>query len=146
LHRALRCGKLTIAALEATLRLYRESADFASRVPTLRAFIRPLAEMEAIGRRVIPAIEEALGPGFHASLEDGSSQVGSGALPTEELPTKVIAVSHDGLEAHRIAERFRRARPPIIGRVKDDRFLLDVRTIFDPDDLIPQWVPPRAPR
>jgi L-seryl-tRNA(Ser) seleniumtransferase len=146
LHRALRCGKLTIAALEATLRLYRQSADFASRVPTLRAFIRPLAEMEAIGRRVIPAIEEALGPGFHASLEDGSSQVGSGALPTEELPTKVIAVTHDGLEVHRIAERFRRARPPIIGRVKDDRFLLDLRTIFDPDDLIPKWVPPRAPR
>jgi L-seryl-tRNA(Ser) seleniumtransferase len=146
LHRALRCGKLTIAALEATLRLYRESADITSRIPTLRAFIRPLAEMEALGTCVIPAIEQALGPAFHASLEDSTSQVGSGALPTEELPTKVIAVTHDSLEAHRIAERFRHARPPIVGRVKDDRFLLDLRTIFDADDLIPKWDPPRSPR
>jgi L-seryl-tRNA(Ser) seleniumtransferase len=146
LHRALRCGKLTIAALEATLRLYRESADFATRIPTLRAFVRPLAEMEAIGKRVAPALEEALGPGFRASVEESTSQVGSGALPTEELPTKVIAVTNDGMEAHRIAERFRRARPPIIGRVKDDRFLLDLRTIFEPGDLIPKWDLPRAPR
>jgi L-seryl-tRNA(Ser) seleniumtransferase len=139
LHRALRCGKLTIAALEATLRLYRESTDVAARIPTLRAFTRPLAEMEEMGRRLIPAIEAALGPGFHTSLEESTSQVGSGALPTEELPTKVIAVTHDNLQAHRIAERFRSARPPIIGRVKDDRFLLDLRTIFDPDDLVPKW-------
>ena len=146
LHRALRCGKLTIAALEATLKLYRESADFAARIPTLQAFVRPLAEMETIGRRVIPALNDVLGPGFHASLEDGMSQVGSGALPTEELPTKVVAVTHDRLEAHRIAERFRGARPPIIGRVKDDRFLLDLRTIFEPEDLIPKWDTPPAGR
>ena len=146
LHRALRCGKLTIAALEATLRLYRESADFAARIPTLRAFVRPVAEMEAIGIMVIPAIEEALGSGFHASLEEGTSQVGSGALPTEELPTRVIAITHDSMKAHRIAERFRCARPPIIGRVKDDKFLLDLRTIFEPDDLIPKWDVSPAPR
>jgi len=138
LHRALRCGKLTIAALEATLRLYRESADVAACIPTLRAFTRPLAEMEAMSKMLIPAIENALGPGFHLSLEHSSSQVGSGALPTEELPTRAIAVGHDSLRAHQVAERFRRARPPIIGRVKDDRFLLDLRTVFDPDDLIPK--------
>jgi len=64
--------------------------------------------------------------------------VGSGALPTEEIPTKAIAVEHEATGADRIAERFRRAQPPIVGRIKDGRFLLDLRTIFDPDDLIPK--------
>jgi L-seryl-tRNA(Ser) seleniumtransferase len=138
LHRALRCGKLTIAALEATLRLYRESATLAEDLPTLRMFTRPVAEMETMGRQLIPALEEALGPAFRLSLVDATSQVGSGALPTEEIPTKAIAVEHGGMGADQVAERFRRARPPIIGRIKDGRFLLDLRTVFDPDDLIPQ--------
>ncbi len=139
LHRALRCGKLTIAALEATLRLYRESASIAERIPTLRALVRPHGELEAMGRQLIPALKEALGPAFRLSLEDSTSQIGSGALPTEEIPTKVIVVEHDRMEASRIAERFRGARPPIIGRIKAEKFLLDLRTIFDPDDLIPKW-------
>jgi L-seryl-tRNA(Ser) seleniumtransferase len=138
LHRALRCGKLTIAALEATLRLYRESATLAEDLPTLRMFTRPLAEMETMGRQVMPALGEVLGPGFRLSLQDSTSQVGSGALPTEEIPTKAIAVEHDSMGANHVAERFRRARPPIVGRIKDGRFLLDLRTIFDPDDLIPK--------
>jgi L-seryl-tRNA(Ser) seleniumtransferase len=139
LHRAVRCGKLTIAALEATLRLYRESASIIQDIPTLRALARSLAEIEDTARKAVPALVSALGPGFRVSVEDSTSQMGSGALPTEEIPTKVIAVDHDSLAAHRVAERFRHARPPIIGRVKDDRFLLDLRTIFDPVDLVPNW-------
>ena len=138
LHRALRCGKLTIAALEATLRLYRESAALTEDLPTLRVFTRPLVEMETMGQRLMPALEEALGPAFRLSLIDSTSQIGSGALPTEEIPTKAVAVEHDAIGADRIAERFRRARPPIIGRIKDGRFLLDLRTVFDSADLIPK--------
>ena len=139
LHRALRCGKLTIAALEATLSLYRESANIVDDIPTLKAFTRPLAEMEAMAKALIPALAAALGSAFRLSLEDATSQVGSGALPTEEIPTKAIVIEHDTMGPHRIAETFRRARPPILGRVKDDRFLLDLRTIFDAEDLIPTW-------
>ena len=139
LHRAVRCGKLTIAALEATLRLYRESACIAHDIPTLRAFTRPLAEIENIAQRALPALASALGPGFRVSLQDSTSQIGSGALPTEEIPTKVIAIEHDFMGPHRIAGRFRQAGPPIIGRVSDDQFLLDARTIFDPLDLVPNW-------
>jgi L-seryl-tRNA(Ser) seleniumtransferase len=139
LHRVVRCGKLTIAALEATLRLYRESAYIIQDIPALRAFARPLTEIEDTARRALPALASALGPGFRVSVEDSTSQMGSGALPTEEIPTKVIAVEHDFLGAHRIAGRFRQARPPIIGRVKDDWFLLDARTILDPLDLVPNW-------
>ncbi len=139
LHRALRCGKLTLAALEATLRLYRQSADIAAEIPTLKAFTRPLAEIAAMGRRLIPALEKKLGDDYRVALEDSTSQIGSGALPTEEIPTKVVAIVHARLGAERIAEKFRRADPPIIGRIKDDRFLLDLRAIFDAEDLIPNF-------
>jgi len=139
LHRAVRCGKLTIAALEATLRLYRESACIAHDIPTLRAFTRPAAEIENVAQRALPALASALGPGFRVSVQDSTSQIGSGALPTEEIPTKVIAIEHDFMGPHRIAGRFRQARPPIIGRIADDQFLLDARTIFDPLDLVPNW-------
>jgi L-seryl-tRNA(Ser) seleniumtransferase len=80
-----------------------------------------------------------LGDGFRLMLEDSTSQIGSGALPTEELPTVVIVVEHKSLTATRIAEKFRSANPPIIGRIKDDRFLLDLRTIFDPQELVPNF-------
>ena len=139
LHRALRCGKLTLAALEATLRLYQQSRDITAEIPTLRVFTRSVAEITAMGERVVPVLQNALGKEFRLSLENSTSQIGSGALPTEEIPTKVIAIQHEGMGADRIAERFRAARPPIIGRIKDDRFLLDLRTIFDPEDLIPKW-------
>ena len=139
LHRAVRCGKLIIAALEATLRLYRESACITHAIPTLRMLARPLAEIESIAQRALPALASALGAGFRVSVQDSTSQIGSGALPTEEVPTKVIAIEHDFMGPHRIAGRFRQARPPIIGRVAEDRFLLDARMIFDPLDLVPNW-------
>ncbi|MBI3001750.1 MAG: L-seryl-tRNA(Sec) selenium transferase [Deltaproteobacteria bacterium] len=140
LKRALRCGKLTLAALEATLALYQQSADVAEEVPTLKAFTRPLQEIEEIGQQTLPALARALGEGFQLSLEDSTSQIGSGALPTEEIPSKVIAICHPTLGPERIAARFRSARPPILGRIRDNRFLLDLRTIFDPADLIPSAV------
>ncbi|MBI2210315.1 MAG: L-seryl-tRNA(Sec) selenium transferase [Deltaproteobacteria bacterium] len=139
LQRALRCGKLTLGALEATLRLYRQSFDVAKEIPTLRAFTRTLAEIEEMAGPLLPRLERALGNGFRLSLGDSVSQIGSGALPTEEIPTKVIVVEHSGMSAERVAKRFREANPPILGRIKDNRFLLDLRAIFDPDDLIPNF-------
>jgi L-seryl-tRNA(Ser) seleniumtransferase len=139
LHRALRCDKLTLAALEATLRLYQQSADVSTAIPTLRMFTRPLREIETMGVEVLRLMRPTLGPEVRLSLEDSTAQIGSGALPTEELCTKVIALEQDGVSAEWIAERFRRASPPIIGRIHNDRFLLDLRTIFNPADLVPQW-------
>jgi L-seryl-tRNA(Ser) seleniumtransferase len=139
LHRALRCGKLTLAALEATLRLYQHAPDAAARVPALKALTQSLDEIESMGRTLLPSLQRALGPGAHVSLEHATSQIGSGALPTEEIETRVIAIRQDGVSAERIAERFRGAHPPIIGRINDDRFLLDLRGIFNPDDLVPRW-------
>jgi L-seryl-tRNA(Ser) seleniumtransferase len=139
LHRAMRCGKLTLAALEATLRLYRESPDIAHDIPALRALSRSLESVEETARAAAGPLADALGAGFQVAVEDSTSQIGSGALPTEEIPTKVISIRHDDVTAESIAARFRHARPPIIGRIKDDAFLLDARTILDPDDLIPRF-------
>jgi L-seryl-tRNA(Ser) seleniumtransferase len=139
LHRALRCGKLTIAALEATLRIYRESPNVATDIPALRSFTRPITELDADGRRVLPALVTALGDEFTVRLDDATSQIGSGALPTDEIPTKVFAIRHVRFGADWIAERFRAATPPIIGRVRDETFLLDLRTVENPEDVIPHW-------
>jgi L-seryl-tRNA(Ser) seleniumtransferase len=139
LHRAVRCDKLTIAALEATLRLYQQSRDVAAEIPTLRVLARPLAEIEQLGTQVVPSLRRALGSSYRVTMEDATAQIGSGALPTEDIPTKVIVVESDVVSAERIARRFRAARPAIIGRIKDGRFVLDLRTIFNPDELVPRW-------
>jgi L-seryl-tRNA(Ser) seleniumtransferase len=106
-------------------------------VPTLRAFVRSIEELDLIAERVIPALQRVLGDGFRLTVENSTAQIGSGALPTEELPSKIIAVENEKIGAERIAARFRSASPPILGRIRDGRFLLDLRTIFDPEDLIP---------
>jgi L-seryl-tRNA(Ser) seleniumtransferase len=139
LQRALRCGKLTLAALEATLRRYRQSPNIVDEIPTLRAFTRPIDEIRVLGEELLPRLQTVLGGEFELQLRDSTAQIGSGALPTEELPTVVVRVEHKKLGASAVAQKFRSANPPIIGRINDDRFLLDLRTIFDGNDLIPNF-------
>jgi L-seryl-tRNA(Ser) seleniumtransferase len=144
LQRALRCGKLTLAALEATLRLYRQAPDITKAIPTLRAFTRSVDEIRGFGEAVLPRLSAALGDDFRLTLEASTSQIGSGALPTEELPSIAISIEHPKHSATAIAKKFRDANPPIIGRIKDDRFLLDLRTIFDPQELAPNFSGPET--
>ena len=139
LQRALRCGKLTLAALEATLRRYRQSPNIVEEIPTLRAFTRSAEEIRATGAQLLPNLQAALGVEFQIQLEDSTAQIGSGALPTEELPTVVVSIEHPKFSANAIAQKFRAADPPIIGRINDDRFLLDLRCIFDANDLVPKF-------
>ena len=139
LQRALRCGKLTLAALEATLRLYRQAPQITQAIPTLKAFTRPLDDIRRTGEKILPQVQTAMGAGFRVTLEESTCQIGSGALPMEELATVVIVIEHPSQSAARIAQKFRAAKPPIIGRIRDDRFLLDLRTIFDGRDIIPNF-------
>ncbi|MBI2962970.1 MAG: L-seryl-tRNA(Sec) selenium transferase [Deltaproteobacteria bacterium] len=138
LRRALRPDKLTLAALAAVLSLYRRAPDLRQALPTLRWLTRPLAEMEAVGREAIERLASALGEAFRFELADSTAEIGSGALPTAALPSKVIAVGHRSLGADAVAARFRAARPPIIGRIHEGRFLLDLRGIFDSQALVPR--------
>ena len=125
LHRAVRCDKMTLAALEATLRIYQQSPDLTHDIPTLRFFTRPIDDIAAVAHDARAMIEQSLGSGVRVTVEDGASQVGSGALPVDSLPTKVVVIVSDSMSADQLALHFRTARPAIIGRIKDDRFLLD---------------------
>ena len=138
LKRALRLGKLTLAALSATLRLYRRSPDLLNALPTLRWLTRPIEDMEAIAAQAIPLLRKARDDEFSITVGDAMAQIGSGALPEEELPSKVIAIRHPSLSAEKIAARFRDAEPPILGRIHDETFLLDLRGISDATQLVPR--------
>jgi L-seryl-tRNA(Ser) seleniumtransferase len=98
-----------------------------------------MEEIRALGEALLPRLQAALGDEFKIHLQDSTAQIGSGALPTEELPTAVVSIEHPKLSANAIAQKFRSATPPIIGRIHDDRFLLDLRCVFDSGDLIPHW-------
>ncbi len=130
LKRALRCDKLTLAALSATLRLYLRSRDIGAELPTLRILGRKVSEIAAMAPRAREILLERLGVEYRVEIVDASSQVGSGALPVKELETVALRVTHREKSANAIAAMFRRAR--IIGRIVDDSFQLDLRAIEDP--------------
>jgi L-seryl-tRNA(Ser) seleniumtransferase len=136
LRRALRPDKLTLAALAATLRLYRESADLPAALPVLRQLTRSLAELERVGETAAASLAGRLGPGYRVTVVTSECEVGSGAVPARPLPSRALAVEHDGMDAERIAARFRAASPPVLGRVHRGRFLLDLRTIASADELL----------
>ncbi len=142
LKRALRCDKLTLAALSATLRLYLRSAEVATAVPTLRLLRRSVAELEAVAVRAQELLAQRLGNEFRIEVIASTSQVGSGSMPAEELASRALRVTHSRLKPAAIAALFRSARPPIIGRVKDDAFLLDLRTVEDPGSLAASFANP----
>ena len=130
LKRALRCDKLTLAALSATMRLYLRAGDLAHELPTLRILSRRASEIGAIAPRAREIVAERLGDGYVVEIIEVTSQVGSGAMPVEELKSVALRVTHPEKSTNAIAAMFRRAR--IIGRVADDSFHLDLRTIEDP--------------
>jgi L-seryl-tRNA(Ser) seleniumtransferase len=130
LKRALRCDKLTLAALSATMRLYLRSRDLRDELPTLRILGRSVSEIAAIAPRAREIVAERLAGGYIVEIVDAASQVGSGAMPVEELKSVALRVTHPEKSANAIAAMFRRAR--IIGRLVDDSFHLDLRTIEDP--------------
>jgi L-seryl-tRNA(Ser) seleniumtransferase len=140
LKRALRPDKLALAALSGTLRLYRRSPDLAAELPTLRWLTRPRAEMDAIAAVALPLLQERLGSEFIIAVEDATAQIGSGSLPEEELPSRVIVIRHPREVGEKIAARFRAGDPPIVGRVRDNAFLLDLRGVFAAEELIPKAV------
>jgi L-seryl-tRNA(Ser) seleniumtransferase len=139
LRRALRVDKLRVAALGATLRLYREAPELRAVLPVLRWLTRPIAEIEAVGRAIAPRLAAALGQGWQVELVESEAEVGSGAAPTAVLPSRALAVSHAARSPDDVAARLRSATPPVLGRIHAGRFLLDLRGIFVADDLVPAF-------
>jgi L-seryl-tRNA(Ser) seleniumtransferase len=135
LARIVRPDKLALAALEATLVLFLDQERALRDVPTLRMLRRDLAEIQTQAERIATAIRAAV-PGAKAAVVEGFSQMGSGSLPGQDLPTRLVAVQAENLEEGEIARRLRRYDPPVFARVGQGRVLADPRTLLDGEEAI----------
>jgi L-seryl-tRNA(Ser) seleniumtransferase len=133
LLRAVRIDKMTLAALEGTLRLYRDERQALAEIPTLRMLAAKPDELAATGRRLLRRLRKQLPENVTMELVSGFSQTGGGALPTLDLPTTLIAVSVEEVSPQELERHLRGHEIPVIGRIHKGRFLLDVRTLNDDD-------------
>ncbi|MBS9719615.1 L-seryl-tRNA(Sec) selenium transferase [Tianweitania sp. BSSL-BM11] len=133
MKRALRVDKIRIAAMLATLKLYRDPDRLGARLPTLRLLSRPQADIRAQAERLAPEISALLAPnGYTVETTACSSQIGSGALPVDTIPSaglRITAPNGTALEA--LASLFRALPRPILGRLQDGALVLDLRCLTD---------------
>jgi L-seryl-tRNA(Ser) seleniumtransferase len=129
LQRALRIDKLSLAALEATLRLHDQPSP-EEHVPTLRMLAQPRSELLRRSRALVRRLRRAL-PALACSVEDGESLAGGGALPQAALPTVLVRIAAAGVSSDALARRLRARSPAVVGRIVADRFALDLRTVAD---------------
>jgi L-seryl-tRNA(Ser) seleniumtransferase len=144
LKRALRVGKLTLATLEPILALYRSPELLVERLPTLRMLTRPTTDIEAQTQRLLPALRAAVGEEYLVTPSPMTSQIGSGALPVDQLPSfgfslRKAAGTRGSLA--RLESQLRGAPRPIIGRNAQKAFWLDLRCLESSDEaeFIAQW-------
>jgi len=140
LKRALRVGKLTLAALEPVLALYRAPDLLPERLTTLRLLTRPAAHMRAQAEAILPLLQAALGADYAVTAEAMMSQIGSGALPVEQLPSYGLVIrAAQSAPATRISnalgaleKRLRDLPIPVIGHIAQDALWLDLRCLQEP--------------
>jgi L-seryl-tRNA(Ser) seleniumtransferase len=141
LARAFRCGKLTVAALEATLKLFLTPEKLKQRHPLYRMLSLSLEELEKRARRVDRALRKRLPAEVEVSVQDGGSQVGSGAVPVETIPTKLLSLKAVSRPPDEIARELRFHKPPIFTRIHKEAVLFDFRTIQpDEDNLVQEAI------
>jgi L-seryl-tRNA(Ser) seleniumtransferase len=131
LNRALRIDKLTLAALESTLRLYLDEERALQEIPTLAMLTISRKELTLKARRLLRQIRSRVGDAVEAVIREDNSQVGGGAYPLQELPTQVISIRSRTFSSNQLEERLRGQLPPVIARIHRDELLLDLRTIQD---------------
>jgi L-seryl-tRNA(Ser) seleniumtransferase len=134
LTRALRIDKLTLAGLESTLRLYRDEAKAIQSIPTLRMLSCSLADIHKKARRLKGMILRLKDTRIDAEVADLPSKAGGGALPLLDLPSKCVAVRINGISVDALETHMREHHPPVIGRIVDDKFIMDMRTVLN-DEL-----------
>jgi L-seryl-tRNA(Ser) seleniumtransferase len=148
LKRALRVSKLTLAALEPVLNLYRAPDLLPERLTTLRLLTRKASAMRALAEALLQPLRDALGAAYTVSTEAMSSQIGSGALPVDRLPSHGLAVRAALVEGKPargnplgvLERRLRKLPRPVVGRIADDALWLDLRCLEEPqrDDFVRQ--------
>ncbi|UEM21235.1 L-seryl-tRNA(Sec) selenium transferase [Skermanella mucosa] len=131
LLRAVRIDKLSLAALEATLRLYLDPARVVASVPVLAMLAAPLPQLEERAGRLAELLAGI--DGLEVAGAEGKSYSGGGSLPETAVPTRLVTIRAAGLGTAELARRLRLHRPAVVGRIAADRFVLDVRTLADAD-------------
>ena len=130
LTRALRVDKLTICALEATLRMYLDEEKARKEIPTLKMLTYSMEELEEKANKLYSKIEY-LNKYADIKIENGSSQVGGGSMPLELIDSKVITITPNEINVAMLEKKLRLGDAHIIARVYDDKYVLDARTIFE---------------
>jgi L-seryl-tRNA(Ser) seleniumtransferase len=142
MKRALRVDKMTLAALDAVLQLYANPERLKTELPTLRFLTRSADEISQQAQRILHHAAAAVGDRAHAHVTHCSSQIGSGSLPVDSLPSAGIAIEGGGRSkssaAQRIAAAFRALPVPVIGRISEGAFLMDLRCLDDEAGFVAQ--------
>ena len=141
MKRAVRLDKMRIAMLEATLRLYRDPDRLAERLPTLRLLARRTEDIAALAQRLAPPLASTLGDAFTVEQIDCASQIGSGALPVETVPSAGLAIRPSatrgaGRALNALAAALRALPVPVIGRIEEQALVLDLRCLEDGDAFL----------
>ncbi|KAB2670218.1 L-seryl-tRNA(Sec) selenium transferase [Brucella intermedia] len=139
MKRALRVDKIRLAALEATLKLYRNPQRLAEKLPTLRYLARPQAEIAAQAERLKPALEKVLGTAFTVTVTECASQIGSGALPLSTVPSAGLSIAPkdgSGSALTALGASLRALPLPVIGRIEKGALVLDLRCLDDESSFI----------
>jgi len=136
LNRALRIDKLMLAALESTLRLYIDQEVVIRKIPTLRMITLSLENIEKRAVDFLGRLQNNVPDHVEIQVIDDSSQVGGGALPSQQLPTKVIAISSKLISVQDLEKHLRENRPSIITRINKDQLRIDLRTVDEKDEEI----------
>ncbi len=142
MKRTLRCDKMTIAALGAVLALYGDPDRLTQKLPALRLLTRPTAEIAAQAARLLPMLQNALHDQAEVTIAPVKSQIGSGALPVDLLPSTALRVAQAGKRSgkalEKLAAAFRSLPVPVIGRMQDGALLFDLRCLDDEAGFIAQ--------
>jgi len=141
MKRALRVDKLTIAALEATLRLYLDPERLIDRLPALAFLTRSATDIEALAQRLVSPLRQVLGKEAVVRVISCRSQIGSGALPVDLLGSAAISITLEGQKGRaieRLAGAFRSLPSPVIGRIENRAFVMDLRCLDDEEGFAQQ--------
>ena len=137
LKRVLRCDKVILAGLEATLRLYLNPEKLTEKLPTLRLLTQPLEQLKINAMRLKDQLESRLNSQFELQIEASQAQIGSGSQPMERIPSVAVTIAEKtNAKLSALSARFKQLSQPIIGRMENGKIWLDLRSLADIETLL----------
>ena len=129
--RALRCDKITLTAMEETLKLFADEESLSKRHKLYSLFSVPTSELRTRAEKIIKAAAGSIEEGFTLTLRETTGEAGSGSLPEAELKSIAVEIRSEGVSIDEIARKFRLLEVPVVGYIRDDAFFLDLRAVFE---------------